>query len=133
MGRPWFLRAVYPVFSRWYMRARTSADRRARADAIAVTRTAAGAKAVAEMWRGFARPEHGLHGLAPQITAPTVVIWGRHDPILSVEIGRAAHQLIPGSELVVADSGHCPQTGDPETVAARLVALLEAGSSPAGR
>jgi pimeloyl-ACP methyl ester carboxylesterase len=125
MSRPWFVRIVYPSFSRWYMRSRTSADRRARANAIATTRTAAGLKAVAEMWHSFTRPEHDLRGQAGQITAPTVVIWGRHDPVLPLKAAETAHDLIVDSKLVVIDSGHSPHTSNPEAVAAQLVPLLD--------
>jgi pimeloyl-ACP methyl ester carboxylesterase len=125
MSRPWFVRIVYPSFSRWYMRSRTSADRRARANAIATTRTAAGLKAVAEMWHSFTRPEHDLRGQAGQITAPTVVIWGRHDPVLPLTAAETAHDLIVDSKLVVIDSGHSPHTSNPEAVAAQLVPLLD--------
>lgn len=38
MARPWFLRRIYPSFSKQYMRPRSDADRRARAAAIATTR-----------------------------------------------------------------------------------------------
>jgi len=126
MSRPWFVRSIYPGFSRWYMRSRTSADKRARADAIATTRTAAGRKAVAEMWHSFLRPEHDLRGQAGQITAPTVVVWGRHDPVLPLTAAETAHGLIPESRLVVIDSGHSPHTTNPEAVAAHLVPLLDA-------
>jgi pimeloyl-ACP methyl ester carboxylesterase len=138
MSRPWFVRMVYPAFSRWYMRSRTSADKRARADAIATTRTAAGLKAVTEMWHSFTRPEHDLRGRAGQITAPTVVVWGRHDPVLPLKAAQTAHDLIVGSELVVIDSGHSPHTSNPKAVAAQLVPLLDAAfratrsSGPAG-
>ncbi|WP_432825975.1 alpha/beta fold hydrolase [Dactylosporangium sp. CA-092794] len=132
MSRPWFVRMVYPAFSRWYMRSRTSADRRARADAIATTRTAAGRKAVAEMWHSFTLPEHDLRGQARQITAPTVVVWGRHDPVLPLKAAETAHDLIPDSKLVVIDSGHSPHTSDPEAVAAHLVPLLDAAFPAAG-
>lgn len=132
MSRPWFVRGVYPGFSWWYMRSRTSADRRARADAIANTRTAAGRKAVAEMWHSFLLPEHDLRGRAGQITAPTVVVWGRHDPVLPLTAAETARDLIPGSQLVVIDSGHSPHTSDPEAVAAHLVPLLDAAFPAAG-
>jgi pimeloyl-ACP methyl ester carboxylesterase len=46
MGHPWFVRRIYPVFSQWYTRPITAADRRARASAIAITRTTLGVTAV---------------------------------------------------------------------------------------
>lgn len=123
MSRPWFIRRIYPLFSRWYTRPRTGADRRARASAIAITRTTAGVTALTEIWRSFNSPEHDLRAQAAKITAPTVLIWGRYDPVLPLRVGQTARDLIPGSRLVVIESGHLPHTTSPATVAAELTSL----------
>jgi pimeloyl-ACP methyl ester carboxylesterase len=133
MSRRWFVRGVYPLFSRAYTRPRTAADRRARASAIAITRTAAGATAVAEIWRSFNRPEHDLRSQAGKITAPTVLVWGRYDPVLPIRIAETARDLIPGSRLVVVDSGHLPQTTSPAAVAAELASLAISAFDGGGR
>jgi pimeloyl-ACP methyl ester carboxylesterase len=80
MSRPGFVRRIYPLFSRVYTRPITDADHRARVNAIATTRTTAGVEAVTEMWHSFKLPSHDLRAQAGQITSPTVLIWGRHDP-----------------------------------------------------
>jgi pimeloyl-ACP methyl ester carboxylesterase len=123
MSHPRFVRGIYPLFSRQYMRPRTAADRRARASAIAITRTPAGATAVAGIWDSFRRPEHDLRSRAGKITAPTVLVWGRHDPNLPLRAARTARDLIPGSRLTVIDSGHLPHTTSPAAVAAELASL----------
>jgi pimeloyl-ACP methyl ester carboxylesterase len=123
MSRPRFVRGIYPRFSAVYMRCRTDADRQARANAIATSRSPAGVTAMSEMWRSFTLPSHDLRTRAATISAPTVIVWGRHDPVLSLRAGETAHRLIPGSKLVVVDSGHSPHTTDPAAVAAELVAL----------
>ncbi|HTU78309.1 MAG TPA: alpha/beta hydrolase [Solirubrobacteraceae bacterium] len=125
MSRPTFLRGIYPMFSLAYMRARTDADHRARASAIALTRRPVGAQALSAMWHSFTLPSHDLRAQAGQITAPTVLVWGRHDPIVAPKCGEAAHKLIAGSRLVLVDSGHAPQTTDPAAVAAELVPLAD--------
>ncbi|HEV3046058.1 MAG TPA: alpha/beta hydrolase [Solirubrobacteraceae bacterium] len=125
MSHPGFLRAIYPAFSALYMRARADADRRARRAAIATTRTEAGARAVGELWRSFASPEHDLRAEASAISAPTLVVWGRRDPVISPRVGRRVAATIPGARLVVIDSGHLPHTSDPEGVAAALSAFAE--------
>jgi pimeloyl-ACP methyl ester carboxylesterase len=132
MSRPWFVRVIYPGFSRWYMRPRTDADRRARASAIATTRSPAGRKAVSAMWHSFNLPDHDLRPGVGEITAPTVIVWGRKDPLLPVRVAETAHDLIHGSKLVLIDSGHAPQTTDPGAVAAELVPLLETAFRAAG-
>jgi pimeloyl-ACP methyl ester carboxylesterase len=132
MSRPWFARRVYPLFSRAYMRPRSAADHRARASAIAITRTAPGVRAVTEIWHSFTLPEHDLRTQAGKITAPTVLAWGRHDPVLPLRAAETARDLIPGSRLVVIDSGHLPHTTSPAAVAAELTSLantaFDAGS-----
>ena len=121
MSRPGFVRRIYPLFSLAYTRPRTAADQRARANAIATTRSTAGLTAVTEIWRSFRLPEHDLRAEAGRIAAPTVVIWGRHDPVLPLRVGETVRDLIPGSRLVVIESGHLPHTTDPAAVAAELI------------
>ena len=51
----------------------------------------------------------------PMITAPTLVIWGEHDTICPVTIGRGIVAGIPGSRLVVIDgAAHNPMWERPE-------------------
>ena len=106
------------------MRSRTAADARARDGAVATTRRDPGLRAVAELWRSFASPEHDLRSRAGEIAVPTVLIWGRRDPVIPVRIGRRAQRLIPGSRLVVLDTGHVPHTTEPRAVADVLRELL---------
>ncbi|MBO0880209.1 MAG: alpha/beta hydrolase, partial [Mycobacterium sp.] len=81
--------------------------------------------AVSQMWHSFTLPEHDLRGRAGQITAPTIIIQGRRDPIVAAAFAEKAHDLIAGSKLVLIDSGHNPHTTDPATVAAELLTLLQ--------
>ena len=125
MSRPAFVRRIYPLFSKAYMRPTTEADNRARASAIAITRTPTGVKVVSEMWHSFNLPEHDLRAQASQISAPTVLVWGRRDPVLPIRAGETANELIPGSKLVVVDSGHLPHTTKPAAVAEELTSLAD--------
>ena len=132
MGRPRFLRAIYPGFASAYMRVRTDADRRARATALATTREQASLRALSELWASFASPEHDLRARAGDIAAPTLLLWGRRDPVIPLRIARRAHELIAGSRLVVLDAGHVPHTTDPAGVAEairELTASLAGGSA----
>jgi pimeloyl-ACP methyl ester carboxylesterase len=52
-----------------------------------------------------------------------VLIWGRHDPVLPLRAAETARDLIPGSRLVVIESGHLPHTTTPAAVAAELTSL----------
>lgn len=47
--------------------------------------------------------------LAAGLSVPTLVLWGEHDRVVRVEVGRHAAAVIPGAQLVVLDAGHTPQ------------------------
>jgi pimeloyl-ACP methyl ester carboxylesterase len=51
-----------------------------------------------------------------RLTAPTLVIWGDHDPVGTVEVAQATARLIPEAQLAVLSAGHVPYLGDPERV-----------------
>ncbi len=125
MGRPGFLRAIYPSFSRRYMRARTAADTRARDTAIATTRSDPGLTAINELWRSFASPGHDLRREAASIAAPTLLVWGRRDPVIPPRIGRRLARTIPGARLVELDTGHVPHTSEPERFAEELTRFAD--------
>ncbi len=49
------------------------------------------------------------------ITVPTLIIWGEHDKLLPLSIGRELNAAIRGSTFVVLPrSGHCPHLQEPE-------------------
>lgn len=126
MARPRFLRAVYPRFASLYMRPQSEADRRVRDVGVATTRADPGLRTVSELWRSFASPEHDLRAEAASIAAPTLLVWGKRDPVIPLKIGRKATAMIPGSELVALDTGHAPQVSDPEGFAAHLIPFADA-------
>src|SRR5688500_18418419 len=56
---------------------------------------------------------------------PSLLIWGANDPIIPVEHGRAAHELMPGSRLeLLAGIGHFPQLEDPYRFAGLLADFI---------
>jgi pimeloyl-ACP methyl ester carboxylesterase len=73
--------------------------------------------------------------LTPQelrrLTVSTLMIWGDHDPVVSVEHARAAATLIPKARLEVLPAGHVPQLGNPDRVAELLERFVgaEAGTT----
>ncbi len=56
-----------------------------------------------------------------RLAVPTLMVWGDHDPVVSVADARAAAELIPHARLEVLPAGHVPQLGHPERVARLLV------------
>ena len=56
------------------------------------------------------RKEWWLADRLPQVTTPTLVIWGANDTILRPEYGKQAAELLPNGKLVLIDEGsHIPQ------------------------
>jgi pimeloyl-ACP methyl ester carboxylesterase len=66
--------------------------------------------------------------LADQI--PTLFIWGTEDPIIPVEHGRNAHEIVGHSRLVeIEGSGHWPMLDAPARVADELIDFID-GTRP---
>lgn len=125
MARARFLRAIYPWFANRYMRPQSDADRRVRDVGIATTRQDPGLAAVAGLWRSFSSPEHDLRNEAASIQAPTLVVWGKKDPVIPPKAGRTIAATIPGAQLELLDTGHAPQVSDPDGFAALLIPFAE--------
>lgn len=56
----------------------------------------------------------------PRISCPTFVLWGDHDPLVPVQLGRKLSAQIPGAAsrmVVLKDCGHIPQEEMPERTA----------------
>lgn len=64
--------------------------------------------------------------LLPRISAPTLLLFGEHDPLTPVSDGRLMEELIPDARLVVIpDAAHNPMADRPEAFNAALTAFLE--------
>ena len=58
---------------------------------------------------------------------PFMIVWGERDPIIPVEHGRAAHELVPSSRLeVFPDAGHFPHMDDPQRFLDVLLDFIDA-------
>ena len=55
-----------------------------------------------------------------RLTAPTLVMWGDHDPVGGVDVARATAELIPDARLEVLPEGHGLVLGDPKRIAGLL-------------
>src|SRR5881398_3080004 len=102
-----------------------------------------------EMWRGFSSLNdvgaraafiHTLRGIVEpggqRVNAtdrlylaqrvPTMLLWGERDPIIPVEHGRAAQELIPGSRFEsFPNAGHFPHRTDPRAFVRTLEGFIE--------
>jgi pimeloyl-ACP methyl ester carboxylesterase len=59
-------------------------------------------------------------------TMPTLIVWGDRDDIIPVSHAYAAHQAIPGSQLVIIEGvGHFPQIEAPDEFVTALVDFVD--------
>jgi pimeloyl-ACP methyl ester carboxylesterase len=62
---------------------------------------------------------------------PTLIVWGRRDPLIPLRHAEVAHRGMPGSRLeVFGDAGHFPQLEDPVRFVRVLADFIE-GTAPA--
>jgi pimeloyl-ACP methyl ester carboxylesterase len=127
LGTPAVFRRVAPRFVRGYMKARTDSDRRIVERTTAMAKTPEGVRNGAALWRNHAtKPvEHDLRDRAAELTAPTLIVWGKKDVAIPLRAGRATHDAIRGSRLELLDTGHVVFSSDPDGFLAVVEPFLE--------
>lgn len=66
------------------------------------------------------------HQRIKMIDIPTLIIWGRHDQLISVENAYAFQRDIPGSRLVIFDdAGHIPMEENPTETFNAMMPFLQ--------
>jgi pimeloyl-ACP methyl ester carboxylesterase len=128
LGTPAVFRRAAPLFVRGYMKAQTDSDRRIIERATAVAKTPEGVRIGSGLWRSFATPEHDLRGRAGELSAPTLIVWGKKDIAIPLRGGHATREAIPGSRLEVLDTGHVVFSSDPHGFLAVAEPFLESVS-----
>jgi pimeloyl-ACP methyl ester carboxylesterase len=60
------------------------------------------------------------------ISAPTLILWGRDDPVFPARLGTALAQAIPDAKLIIYGScGHLPMIEQPERTSRDVIEFLE--------
>jgi 3-oxoadipate enol-lactonase len=62
--------------------------------------------------------------LLPKITAPTLVIAGRHDPATTLEAGDFIKEHIPGAKIAVLEAAHISNLEQPQIYADTVLDFL---------
>ena len=64
-------------------------------------------------------------GALGALAKPTLIVWGEHDEVFPVSVGKKLHTLIKGSELlVIKASGHMPMWERPDEVNRAILEFL---------
>lgn len=68
----------------------------------------------------------GIVGRYGEIRVPTLLLWGRNDPVIPLRLGRRLHEILPRSRLVVVEEcGHVPQDERPRRSLEAVLSFLE--------
>lgn len=62
------------------------------------------------------------------ITLPTLIIWGRHDRVVPLELGERLHAEIPGSRMRILECGHNPHEEKAKECAVTIREFLESAN-----
>lgn len=74
----------------------------------------------------FSPGSRGLWQLARRVAAPTLVVWGRADQLVSVRLAERTARAIPDSRLLLLDGvGHTAQLEAPREVARAVLRFLD--------
>lgn len=77
------------------------------------------------LWRSFADPYFDLTNMSPTLAVPTLLIWGRRDPILLAMIdGRRARRALPHASTVLLPAGHEPFNERPQAFLGHVLPFL---------
>ena len=77
---------------------------------------------------GFRRSLRVQPGELKNLTVPTLLVWGDHDPVGTVSVAQAVTSLIPDARLDVVAAGHAVWLGDPKRITGLLCAFVRARS-----
>jgi pimeloyl-ACP methyl ester carboxylesterase len=126
-GQRWFTRRLGRAFATLYLKKRNVhvADILARIDRA--RRRPEYLEVETAIWRNFPAPGNDVTGEAARVRCPTLLVWGRHDPISRARVeGRIAARSIPGACYVELDTGHAPFAEDPDAFLAVVEPFLAA-------
>lgn len=63
------------------------------------------------------------------ISVPTLILWGRHDKVITLKVGELLNEALPNSVLeVFEECGHIPQEEQPQKTIAKISQFLDFGA-----
>ncbi|WP_394830124.1 alpha/beta hydrolase [Pendulispora rubella] len=88
-------------------------------------------------------PDYSLGDRISEVAAPTLILWGKHDPVVKMNVAEAYRERIRDAKLVVfEDAAHSPQLEIPKRIGTGIKEFLsnlrenarrDAGSPAAGK
>lgn len=125
IGSEWLAPSMMRILPRLYLRRSSPAVDAIRSRSVETSREPDRVRAFASIWRSFATPEHDARDAAGRVTAPTLLVWGRMDPVLPWFVdGRRARRALPRAEVVTLPCGHQAFAEMPEEFLAAVEPFL---------
>jgi pimeloyl-ACP methyl ester carboxylesterase len=113
------------LLPRAYLRQRTAYVDDIRNRLAAASRIPAAVATFASLWRSFADRDHDARQSGQRVAAPTLLVWGRRDPILPWRVdGKRAAAALPHAEVELFPCGHQAFAELPDEFHARLQQFL---------
>jgi pimeloyl-ACP methyl ester carboxylesterase len=114
LGNKLINRALMPTLVTRYMSPTTDLDKRITQEVRARAKTRQGAQTAASIWKSFPTPDHDLRPRAANLTAPTLLIWGKKDPIIPLKAGEETKKQLTQATLKTLNTGHIPFATTPK-------------------
>lgn len=126
MGRPTIARRLVGPLARVYLgRLRTPSARATYARARQVRHDPRQLEVHCALWRSFSDPGFDLTTDSSALAVPTLLIWGRRDPVAPAALdGRRARRALPHASSVLLPTGHEPFSEQPEIFLHYVVPFL---------
>lgn len=119
-GKEWITNLLWNIFPDLYIKIKNKYTTEI-LNRIKLNKNKNSVETNASIWRSFLYPEHDLREKAKQVQSPTLLIWGKRDPVIELKIGIHAAQTIPDARLELMNTGHLPFAEDPE----KFLSILE--------
>jgi pimeloyl-ACP methyl ester carboxylesterase len=74
---------------------------------------------------GFRRRSRVRPDELRRLAVPTLVIWGKYEPLGGVSVAQSVTELIPNARLEVLPTGHGPWLGQPTRTAATVLEFVQ--------
>ena len=125
-GQEWVTRLIAGAFASFYLKQRNEYVQQILTRTAANRRVPARVAIDAAVWRSFTCPEHDLRDKARTLTCPTLLLFGRYDPVIrAAKDGQAAAKAITHARLVVLATGHMPFAEDSALFMQTVIPFLE--------
>lgn len=117
---------VYRNLPRLYLRDRNAGVTAAIERAAEASRSPERAEVYGNLWRSFTDPGHDARRLAAEVSCPTLLAWGTHDPVLPWQLdGRRARAAVPHAQTITFHgAGHQPFIERPDEFLAGTAPFL---------